>query len=58
MMNQSKKKQVRNSILREIIKELEAEKKKRCDFPYWGNWMNWRNWGNWMNWRNWYNWWN
>lgn len=59
MMNKPKEIKVKNSILREIIKEIQKE--KRCTFPYWGNWNNWNNWNNWenwSNWRNWRNWWN
>jgi hypothetical protein len=52
---------VRNAVLRELIIEIEREKKKRCSFPHWGNWGNWGNWMNWNdwgNWGNWMNWWN
>ena len=48
-----KKQQVtKNPVLKEILDELENEKKDRVAFPYWGNWGNWANWGNWGNWWN------
>ena len=45
-----KAKGTKNPVLREILVELEQEKKDRVAFPYWGNWLNWRNWLNWGNW--------
>ena len=49
--------EVKNKVLREILEEIRQEKKRRVEFPYWGNWGNWRNWRNWHNWGNWFNWW-
>lgn len=46
----------KNTILQEILREIQQEKKKRCTFPFWNNWMNWMNWRNWINWNNWGNW--
>jgi hypothetical protein len=42
-------KKTKNPVLKEILVELEKEKKDRVAFPYWGNWANWANWGNWWN---------
>lgn len=42
----------KNPVLKEILTELEKEKKDRVAFPYWGNWANWANWSNWGNWWN------
>jgi hypothetical protein len=42
-------KTTKNPVLKEILVELEKERKDRVAFPYWGNWSNWRNWGNWYN---------
>ena len=56
MTHKGENREVRNRILKEILQEIEEEKRTRCAFPFWNNWMNWVNWRNWMNWRNWGNW--